>query len=44
MAIFKYVGRDAQGSSVKGEVEASSADTATDQVMQKGILPSSISN
>jgi len=42
MATFKYVGRDAQGASVKGEVEASSIDTATDQVMQKGVLPSSI--
>ena len=42
MATFKYVGRDAQGASVKGEVEASSIDTATDQVMQKGVLPRSI--
>jgi MSHA biogenesis protein MshG len=42
MALFKYVGRDAQGNSVKGEVEASSIDTAADQVMQKGLLPSSI--
>ncbi|MCP5077372.1 MAG: type II secretion system F family protein [Psychromonas sp.] len=42
MAIYKYVGRDAQGTSVKGEVEASSIDAATDQVMQKGVLPSSI--
>ncbi|MCP4322295.1 MAG: type II secretion system F family protein [Alteromonadales bacterium] len=42
MATFKYVGRDAQGTSVKGEVEASSIDAATDQVMQKGVLPSSI--
>ena len=42
MATFKYIGRDAQGNAVKGEVEASSVDTATDQVMQKGILPSSI--
>lgn len=42
MTKFKYIGRDAQGNSVKGEVEASSIDTAADQVMQKGILPSSI--
>jgi len=42
MAKFKYVGRDAQGKAVKGEVEASSIDSATDQVMQKGILPSEI--
>lgn len=42
MTMFKYIGRDAQGNSVKGEVEASSVDTATDQVMQKGVLPSSI--
>lgn len=42
MALFKYVGRDTQGNSVKGEVEASSLDSAADQVMQKGILPSSI--
>lgn len=42
MAIFTYLGRDAQGNSTKGEVEASSLDTAADQVMQKGVLPSSI--
>ncbi|PKF62957.1 MSHA biogenesis protein MshG [Psychromonas sp. psych-6C06] len=42
MAIYKYVGRDAQGSSVKGEIEANSMDTAADQIMQKGILPSSV--
>ena len=42
MAIFTYVGRDAQGNSAKGEVEASSMDAAADQVMQKGVLPSSI--
>lgn len=42
MAKFSYVGRDAQGKQVKGEVEANSIDAATDQVMQKGILPSAI--
>ena len=42
MATFKYVGRDSQGASVKGVVEASSMDAAADQVMQKGILPNSI--
>jgi len=42
MANFKYIGRDAQGNSVKGEIEATSIDAATDQVMQKGILPTSI--
>ncbi len=42
MAIYKYVGRDPQGNSVKGEVEANSADAAADQVIQKGVLPSSI--
>jgi len=42
MSKFKYVGRDAQGKSVKGEIEASSIDAATDQVMQNGILPSVI--
>lgn len=42
MATFKYIGRDTQGNSVKGEVEASSLDAATDQVMQKGVLPNSI--
>lgn len=42
MTNFKYVGRDAQGNSVKGVVEASSLDAATDQVMQSGILPSAI--
>ncbi|WP_022940962.1 type II secretion system F family protein [Psychromonas hadalis] len=42
MATFKYIGRDTQGNAVNGEVEASSRDTAADQVMQKGVLPSSI--
>lgn len=42
MATFKYVGRDSQGRSVKGVVEASSMDAAADHVMQKGILPNSI--
>jgi MSHA biogenesis protein MshG len=42
MATFKYIGRDEQGQVTKGEVEASSIDTATDQIMQKGVLPSSI--
>ena len=42
MATFKYVGRDAQGASVKGVVEASSKETAVDQVMQKGVLPSAV--
>jgi MSHA biogenesis protein MshG len=42
VAIFTYIGRDSQGNSTKGEVEASSMDTAADQVMQRGILPSSI--
>jgi len=42
MAIFKYVGRDAQGNPVKGEIEAGSIDSATDLVMQSGILPSQV--
>ncbi|GLS89477.1 MSHA biogenesis protein MshG [Psychromonas marina] len=42
MATFKYAGRDQQGATVKGVVEASSMDAAADQVMQKGILPNSI--
>lgn len=42
MAIYKYTGRDTQGNVVKGEVEATSKDTAADLVMQKGILPSDL--
>jgi MSHA biogenesis protein MshG len=42
MATFQYIGRDSQGNSAKGVVEASSIDTAADQVIQKGVLPSSI--
>ena len=43
MANFNYSGRDAQGNAVKGVVEATSLDAATDLVMQKGILPTAIS-
>jgi len=43
MAIYKYVGRDGQGNTVKGEVEANSKEQAADLVVQKGILPSELS-
>lgn len=39
MALFKYTGKDAQGNTVKGELEANSKDAAVDQIMQQGILP-----
>ncbi|WP_028862450.1 type II secretion system F family protein [Psychromonas aquimarina] len=42
MALFKYTGRDSQGSTVKGELEAASKEGAVDLVMQKGILPTEI--
>ncbi len=42
MALFKYTGRDSQGATVKGELEAASRESAADLVMQKGILPSEI--
>ncbi|WP_435237029.1 type II secretion system F family protein [Psychromonas sp. PT13] len=43
MAIYKYVGRDGQGNTVEGEVEANSKEQAADLVVQKGILPSELS-
>ena len=43
MAQFKYIGRDQQGNTLKGEVEANSKELAVDLVMQKGILPSQLS-
>ena len=42
MAQFKYIGRDQQGNTLKGEVEANSKELAVDLVMQKGILPSQL--
>ena len=42
MAKFKYVGRDSQGNTVKGEIEANSQEAAADLVIQKGILPSEL--
>lgn len=42
MAQFTYVGRDSQGKTVKGELEAETKELAADLVVQKGILPSSI--
>jgi len=42
MATYKYVGRDAQGNTVKGRVDASSKDQAADLVVQQGILPSEL--
>lgn len=39
MAIFNYTGKNTQGNTVKGEIEANSKDAAVDQIMQKGILP-----
>ena len=42
MAQFQYVGTDQQGKTLKGEVEANSKELAADLVMQKGILPSKL--
>ena len=42
MAIYKYIGRDAQGNIVKGEIDANSKEQAADLVVQKGILPSEL--
>ncbi|MCG6200980.1 type II secretion system F family protein [Psychromonas antarctica] len=39
MPSYKYTGRDNQGNTVKGELEAASIDFAVDKVMQKGIQP-----
>lgn len=39
MALFQYTGKDGQGNTVKGELEANSKDAAVDQIMHKGILP-----
>jgi len=39
MPLYKYSGRDNQGQTVKGEVEATSKDSAVDKVMQKGVAP-----
>ncbi len=39
MPLFKYIGRDNQGNTVKGELEAISKDLAVDLVMRKGVLP-----
>jgi MSHA biogenesis protein MshG len=42
MPIYKYAGRDAQGNTVKGDIEANSKEQAADLVVQKGILPSAL--
>lgn len=42
MPLYKYTGRDSQGNTVKGEMEALSKDQLVDLVMQKGILPSEV--
>ena len=42
MPLFKYTGRDSQGNTIKGELEANSKDFAVDLVMQKGILPTEV--
>ncbi|RTE86388.1 MULTISPECIES: type II secretion system F family protein [Gammaproteobacteria] len=43
MPDFAYQGRDRQGKTVKGVVNASSASTVADQLIRKGIVPLSIS-
>lgn len=42
MALFAYHGRSRDGSSIKGELEANSADAAATQLFQNGITPISI--
>ena len=42
MAIYKYTGRNEEGSLVKGSVESNSKDNALELVMAQGILPSEL--
>lgn len=42
MPIYKYVGRNQQGTSVKGELEAASKEGAVELVMLQGIMPNQI--
>ena len=42
MPLFQYTGRDSQGNTIKGEVEANSKELAADQVMLKGVLPTQV--
>lgn len=42
MPIYKYTGRDQQGKQVKGELEATSRDSALEAIMRQGVLPSDL--
>lgn len=42
MPLYKYTGRDSQGNTVRGVLEALSKEQFVDLVMQKGILPSEV--
>lgn len=42
MPIYKYAGRNQQGNTVKGELEATSKDGAVELIMAKGIMPNDI--
>ncbi|UUM30909.1 type II secretion system F family protein [Vibrio japonicus] len=39
MPLFQYQGRNLQGASVSGELEAATHDAAAEQLMNKGIIP-----
>ena len=43
MSVFKYKGRDGEGRSVKGSLEAASENAAAEQLLGQGIVPISIS-
>ncbi|MGN5139060.1 type II secretion system F family protein [Aeromonas sp. 164P] len=43
MGNFRYRGRDAQGAEISGTLEASSEQSAAEQLMRRGILPTEIS-
>ena len=42
MAMFKYSGRNARGIQVSGRVESVSQEAAAEQLMNEGIIPTSI--
>ncbi|EHN71173.1 type II secretion system F family protein [Aliivibrio fischeri] len=42
MAIFKYSGRNLRGESVSGSIEATSQESAAEQLMNDGVIPTGI--
>tara|TARA_Y100001956_G_scaffold65059_1_gene65880 strand:- start:7942 stop:9162 length:1221 start_codon:yes stop_codon:yes gene_type:complete len=39
MAVFRYQGRNLDGSAVSGEIEAANQEAAAEQLMSKGVIP-----